>query len=85
MDKFKVVKVFRDKYNEERIYRIGEIFGSEDKERIKDLKDRGLIADIPQPSFDALTKNEIIEKLKEKEIEFDSKQKKADLLKLLKE
>lgn len=41
---YQVISRFRDKYNPNRIYEIGDTFESNDKKRIKDLINRKLIA-----------------------------------------
>ncbi|WP_147402726.1 hypothetical protein [Caldibacillus debilis] len=90
---YKVISPFRDKFNPEKIYHVGDPFESDDKERIADLISRKLIEGVPDgaPSFHAaehneyqlMTKKEIIALLKKKGIEFNSRQPKEELIRLL--
>ncbi len=43
---YKVIIKFRDKYNPRHFYNVGDIFESDDKNRIKDLFERKLIAKV---------------------------------------
>lgn len=40
---FTVISKFADKYNKKMIYQVGDVFESDEQERINDLLDRGLI------------------------------------------
>jgi len=90
---YKVVSPFRDKYNRQKIYRKGDLFYSDDKERIADLLNRGLIEGVSDdtPSIDVaehneyqlMTKKELKALLKKKNIQFNSRQTKAELIQLL--
>lgn len=79
----RVLRKFRDKYNKDIMYQVGDEFLSDDVERINDLISRGLIEGEIQPSFRSMTKKEIINLLEEKDIEFDAKAKKDELIELL--
>jgi hypothetical protein len=81
---YKVISVFHDIKDLKHIYLVGDEFVSDDKERIDNLIARGLIEGERTPSTDSLTKKELIELLKEKGIEFDEKQTKAEMIELLK-
>lgn len=90
---YRVISTFRDKYNHQKIYQVGESFFSEDEKRIADLLDRKLIEGVSDdaPSFDfavhneyqLMTKKEIIELLRKKRIKFNSHQTKDELVHLL--
>lgn len=80
--KYKAIKRFRDKHTR-KIILPGTTFMCDENERIKDLLERGLIEGEIKPSFDTLTKNEIIKILKDKGIEFNPKVKKDELIALL--
>ena len=80
---YKVISKFHDKYNLKKVYYVGDEFSSDDQERINDLIDRGLIEGDKKPSFDLLTKKEIMGLLEEKGIEYNSKANKEELIKLL--
>jgi hypothetical protein len=80
---YKVISNFHDKYDLKKVYNIGDEFSSDDQERINDLIIRGLIEGDKKPSFDFLTKKEIMGLLEEKGIEYNSKANKEELIKLL--
>jgi phenylalanyl-tRNA synthetase beta subunit len=40
---FTVISKFADKYNKKNIFQVGDVFESDEQERINDLLDRGLI------------------------------------------
>lgn len=90
---YKVIFPFRDKYNRQKIYRKGDLFHSDDEERIADLLNRGLIEGVSDdtPSVDVaehneyqlMTKKELKALLKKKNIKFNSRQTKAELIQLL--
>jgi len=80
----KVLRKFRDKYNKDIIYQVGDEFISDDVERINDLISRGLIEGEIQPSFRSMTRKEILKLLDEKNIKYNPKAKKEDLIELLK-
>jgi len=89
----RVLKVFRDKYSPDKIYKPGDEFVSDDTHRINDLIKRGLIEgtnnDVPSISipdkntFESMTKKEIEKELQRKGIEYNSRQTKAELINLL--
>lgn len=79
---YKVIREFHDKYNLKIVYKVGDEFSSNEPDRIKDLIDRGLIEG-EKPSFNSMTKKEIIKELEEKGIEYNAKAKKEELVKLL--
>lgn len=79
---YKVIREFHDKYNLSTIYKVGEEFSSNEPERIKDLIDRGLIEG-EKPSFNSMTRKELIKELEEKGIEYNAKAKKEELIELL--
>lgn len=79
---YKVIKLFKDKYNGQ-IYKIGDVFESDDTARINDLINRGLIEGEVQPSYNSLTKKEIVELLEEKGIAYNARAKKEELIELL--
>lgn len=81
----KVLKEFHDINNLKKIYRVGDLFESEDEKRIENLIERGLIEGESVPSIDSLTKTEIAAELEERGIEFDKKAKVDELRALLKE
>lgn len=80
---YKVIKEFHDKYNLNKVYKVGEEFSSNDNRRIKNLLERGLIERVEEPSFNSLTKREIIELLEEKGIAYNARAKKEELIELL--
>lgn len=79
---YKVIKLFKDKYNGQ-IYKIGDVFECDDTARINDLINRGLIEGEVQPSYNSLTKKEIVELLEEKGIAYNARAKKEELIELL--
>lgn len=80
---YKVIREFHDKYNLKKIYKAGDKFNSNEPNRIRNLLQRGLIERVDQSSYNSLTKKEIIKILKERNIEYDSRAKKEELIKLL--
>lgn len=90
---FKVLSPFRDKYNPKKVYQVGELFHSDEEERIQDLLNRKLIEGVSDntPSFDVsvhnefhlMTKKELQNLLKQKGIEFNQRQTKDELIQLL--
>jgi len=76
--KYKVMRRFRDKYTGE-IYLSGDTFESDEADRIKDLLTRGLI----EVQYDSMTKKEIMDMLEERNIEYNERQTKAELIELL--
>lgn len=83
---YKVKRIFRDKYTN-KLYAIGDNFTSNENNRIKDLSARGLIEGVAKevvtPSFDSMTKNELVKLLVDKGIEFNKRQTKEELVELL--
>lgn len=79
----KVISKFHDKYDLKKVYNIGDEFTSDDQERINDLINRGLIEGDKKPSFDLLSKKEIMGLLEEKDIEYSARANKEELIKLL--
>lgn len=80
---YKVIRKFHDKHNLNIVYNIGDEFSSNEPDRIQDLLDRGLIEGEEKPSFNSMTRKEIIKALEEKEIEYNAKAKKEELFELL--
>ena len=80
---YKVISKFHDKYDLKKVYQVGDEFSSDDQERIDDLVDRGLIEGDKKPSFDLLTKKEIMELLEKKGIKYNTRANKEELLNLL--
>ena len=76
--KYKVMRRFRDKYTGE-IYLSGDTFESDEADRIKDLLTRGLI----EVQYDSMTKKEIMDMLEERNIEYNERQTKVELIELL--
>ena len=76
--KYKVVRRFRDKYTGE-IILPGSAFFCEETDRIEDLTDRGII----KAQEFAMTKKEIMSVLRDKGIECNERQTKAELIVLL--
>lgn len=76
--KYNVIRRFRDKYTGE-IYLPGDTFESDEADRIKDLLTRGLI----EVQYDSMTKKEIMDMLEERNIEYNERQTKAELIELL--
>jgi len=79
---YKVIREFHDKYNLKIVYKVGDEFSSNEPDRIKDLIDRGLIEG-DKPSFNSMTRKELIKELEEKGIEYNAKAKKEELIELL--
>lgn len=81
---YKVIRRFRDKYTRE-IYLPGDIFESDEAERIEDLLSRGLIEQTSntEPDYNNFTKEEIIALLDERGIEYNARQTKVALIALL--
>lgn len=79
---YKIIREFHDKYDLKIVYKVGDEFSSNEPDRIKDLIDRGLIEG-EKPSFNSMTKKEIIKELEEKGIEYNAKAKKEELVELL--
>jgi len=77
--KYEVIRRFRDKYTGE-IILPGATFICDEADRIKDLTDRGIIKAI---NLDTMTKKEIMSMLDDKGIEYNERQTKAELIKLL--
>lgn len=48
LPKLEVIKRFRDKYNLEVIFEVGEKLEFDDEERVKDLIDRGLVKPVEE-------------------------------------
>lgn len=91
---YEVITPFRDKFIYGKVYQKGDEFESNDEERIKDLLDRKLIKRVDNDTssatdvadsnaYNLMTKNEIMELLKQKGIEFNSRQTKDELIQLL--
>ena len=79
--KYEVIRRFRDKYTGE-IILPGETFTCDEPDRIQNLTDRGIIK-AQEFDFDAMTKKEIMSMLDDKGIEYNERQTKAELIKLL--
>lgn len=79
----KVISKFHDKYDLKKVYNVGDEFTSDNQERINDLVNRGLIEGDKKPSFDLLSKKEIMGLLEEKGIEYNTRANKEELLSLL--
>jgi hypothetical protein len=77
--KYKVIRRFRDKYTGG-IYLPGDAFVSDETDRIKDLLARGLIEEV---QYDSMTKKKIMDILEERNIEYNERQTKAELIELL--
>jgi hypothetical protein len=79
--KYEVIRRFRDKYTGE-IILPGATFICDEADRVKDLTDRGIIK---KQDFnpDAMTKKEIMLMLDERGIEYNPRQTKTELIKLL--
>ena len=81
---YKVIKEFRDINNLKKVYKVGDEFISDDKKRINNLIERGLIeGEENSPSYDSMTKKEIKKLLDKKEIDYNSRQTKDELIELL--
>lgn len=79
--KYKVIRRFRDKYTGE-IILPGATFLCDETDRIKDLVSRGIIKK-QDLNPDEMTKKEIMSMLDDKGIEYNPRQTKAGLVKLL--
>lgn len=79
--KYEVIRRFRDKYTGE-IILPGATFICDEADRIKDLTDRGIIKK-QEINPDEMTKKEIMSMLDERGIEYNPRQTKAELIKLL--
>ena len=79
--KYEVIRRFRDKYTGE-IILPGSTFICDENDRIKDLTDRGIIKK-QDLNPDEMTKKEIMSMLDDKGIEYNERQTKAELIKLL--
>lgn len=79
--KYEVIRRFRDKYTGE-IILPGSTFICDENDRIKDLTDRGIIKK-QDLNPDEFTKKEIMSMLDDKGIEYNQKQTKTELIKLL--
>lgn len=79
--KYKVIRRFRDKYTGE-IILPGATFICDETDRIKDLTDRGIIKK-QEINPDEMTKKEIMSILDDKGVEYNPRQTKAELIKLL--
>lgn len=77
--KYTVMRQFRDKYTRE-IYLPGDAFVSDEADRIKDLLTRELIEEV---KYDSMTKKEIMDMLEERNIKYNERQTKAELIELL--
>lgn len=86
----KVLLKFSDKFDETQMFYPGDLIEVEDKEREKDLIERGIVTKAipfilknPKQETKELTVKEIKSLLDEKGIEYDKKSSKDELLKLL--
>ena len=79
--KYEVIRRFRDKYTGE-IILPGATFICDEADRIKDLTDRGIIK-TQDLNPDEMTKKEIMSMLDDKGIEYNPRQTKTELIKLL--
>jgi len=79
--KYKVIRRFRDKYTGE-IILPGATFICDEADRIKDLVSRGIIK-TQDLNPDEMTKKEIMSMLDDKGIEYNPRQTKTELIKLL--
>lgn len=77
--KYEVIRRFRDKYTGE-IILPGATFICDETDRIQNLIGRGIIESIPP---DEMTKKEIVSMLDDKGIEYNPRQTKTELIKLL--
>jgi len=78
---YEVIRRFRDKYTGE-IILPGATFICDEADRIKDLVSRGIIKK-QDLNPDEMTKREIMSMLDDKGIEYNERQTKAELIKLL--
>ena len=79
--KYEVIRRFRDKYTGE-IILPGATFICDETDRIQDLTGRGIIK-TQSLDFDGMTKKEIMSMLEDKGIEYNPRDTKAELIKLL--
>jgi hypothetical protein len=79
--KYEVIRRFRDKYTGE-IILPGSTFICDETDRIKDLVSRGIIKK-QDLNPDEMTKKEIMSMLDDKGIEYNPRQTKTELIKLL--
>ena len=79
--KYEVIRRFRDKYTGE-IILPGSTFICDETDRIKDLVSRGIIKK-QELNPDEMTKKEIMLMLDERGIEYNPRQTKSELIKLL--
>lgn len=79
--KYEVIRRFRDKYTGE-IILPGSTFICDETDRIKDLVSRGIIKK-QEFNPDEMTKKEIMSMLDDKGIEYNPRQTKSELIKLL--
>ena len=79
--KYEVIRRFRDKYTGE-IILPGSTFICDETDRIKDLASRGIIKK-QDLNPDEMTKKEIMSMLDDKGIEYNPRQTKTELIKLL--
>ena len=79
--KYEVIRRFRDKYTGE-IILPGATFICDEADRIKDLTDRGIIKK-QEINPNEMTKKEIMSMLDDKGIEYNPRQTKTELIKLL--
>ena len=79
--KYEVIRRFRDKYTGE-IVLPGATFTCDEADRIKDLVSRGIIKK-QDLNPDEMTKKEIMSMLDDKGIEYNPRQTKSELIKLL--
>lgn len=79
--KYEVIRRFRDKYTGEIIFP-GATFICDEADRIKDLTNRGIIKK-QEINPDEMTKKEIMSMLDDKGIEYNPRQTKTELIKLL--
>lgn len=79
--KYEVIRRFRDKYTGE-IILPGATFICDETDRIKDLVSRGIIKK-QELNPDEMTKKEIMSMLDDKGIEYNPRQTKTELIKLL--
>jgi hypothetical protein len=79
--KYEVIRRFRDKYTRE-IILPGATFICDEADRIKDLVSRGIIK-TQDLNPDEMTKKEIMSMLDDKGIEYNPRQTKTELVKLL--
>lgn len=88
--KGKTIEVWADKRNKKKIYDVGAIYETDDKERFEELLGnnsygRPFLEEIIQVQQDlaSLQKSELIDLLEDKGIEYNAKSNKAELVQLL--